>query len=119
MNKKKSFAFGKDIYLLGRDKYGTFYWLEAPSWNCGWYWGFGYVETYTNNRSPKNSKDISSHSHFDGLMKENYLVETTFNKKELYPLFEEFYRLKETKNDHIDKVVLPELFERILNILKP
>lgn len=65
LNKQKSFAFGKDIYLLGQDMEGTNYWLEAPKWDCGWYWGFGYVETYTNNRNPSLSKDISSHQHID------------------------------------------------------
>lgn len=46
MKKEKRHAFGKDIYLLGVDADGTRYWLEAPSWDCGWYWGFGYVEVY-------------------------------------------------------------------------
>jgi hypothetical protein len=68
MNKKQSHAFGKDIYLLGKTTDGELIWLEAPSWDCGWYWGFGYVETYTNNRRPDLAKDISSHSHFNGLV---------------------------------------------------
>ena len=38
MEKKKSHAFGKDVYLLGTIN-GKMQWLEAPSWNCGWYWG--------------------------------------------------------------------------------
>lgn len=65
MKKEQKNAFGKNIYLLGKDEQGQKYWLEAPSWDCGWYWGFGYVETYTNNRSPENSKDISSHQHIE------------------------------------------------------
>lgn len=68
MEKRKSHAFGKDVYLLGRNKYGELLWLESPSWDCGWYWGFGYVEIYTNNRYPHLARDISSHSHFDGLV---------------------------------------------------
>ena len=52
MKKEKRFAFGKNIYLLGSDKDGVKYWLEEASWDCGWYWGFGYVETYTNNSNP-------------------------------------------------------------------
>ena len=43
MLKRKSFAFNKDIYFLGTDKNGVNYWLEAAKWNCGWYWGGGYV----------------------------------------------------------------------------
>ena len=49
MKKQTTTAFKKKIYLLGADAEGTKYWLEAPSWDCDWYWGFGYVETYTNN----------------------------------------------------------------------
>lgn len=67
VNKQKKHAFGKDIYFLGQDKNGVNYWLEAASWDCSWYWGGGYVETYTNNRSPEKSRDINSHQHFDGL----------------------------------------------------
>lgn len=70
MNKiarEKSHAFGKDVYLLGRYKTGEFLWLESPSWDCEWYWGFGYVETYTHNSRPDLSRDITSHSHFSSL----------------------------------------------------
>jgi hypothetical protein len=67
MKKRKSRAFGKDIYFLGCDSDGTRYWLEAACWDCEWYWGGGYVETYTNNSSPEKSRDIKSHQHFDGL----------------------------------------------------
>ena len=65
INKNKSHAFNKDIYLLGSDSDGIKYWLEAPSWDCDRYWGFGYVETYTNNENPSLSKDIKSHSHIE------------------------------------------------------
>jgi hypothetical protein len=111
IKKKVSHAFRKDIYLLGADKDGTFYWLEAPKWDCGWYWGFGYVETYTNNKSPERSKDISSHQHIDssflgqvgGVYVHNLhdcpkLHQPTFTEKEgweLSELFKQFYLLKE------------------------
>ena len=123
INKQKSFAFGKDIYLLGEDKEGIKYWLEAPKWDCGWYWGFGYVETYTNNNNPSSSKDISSHQHISGFLGEqekyNYekgcfvkddfgfvsnlidsktFVKTTFNESEswkLTELFKQFYLLRD------------------------
>lgn len=67
MLKRKTCAFGKDIYLLGKDSNGTMYWLEAANWYCNWYWSGGYVETYTNNKSPERARDINSHQHFDGL----------------------------------------------------
>ena len=109
MKKEKTKAFGKDIFLLGKDKEGTKYWLEAASWDCGWYWGFGYVETYTNNNCPHIAKDIESHQHFDGLFfnknKNGYdafkefFAEYTITDKELWKLLElmkTFYALKET-----------------------
>lgn len=70
LQKRKSHAFGKDIYLVGREKgeHGRLVWLESPSWDCGWYWGFGYMETYTNDRSPQIARDIQSHSHWSGFL---------------------------------------------------
>lgn len=112
--KQTSTAFRKDIYLLGTDTDGIKYWLEAPKWDCGWYWGFGYVETYTNNNNPSISKDINSHQHIDSSFmgkigeKNEYihniydcplLATTTFTKAEgwiLSELFKSFYQLKET-----------------------
>lgn len=113
LNKKKSHAFGKDCYLLGKDSDGVFYWLESPSWDCGWYWGFGYIETYTNNKNPSASRDITSHQHFDGFVgkkdaKGNYvhhinessdLVETVLTESEsweLSDLMKRFYTLRES-----------------------
>lgn len=119
--KQKSFAFRKDIYLLGWDADGINYWLEAPSWDCSWYWGFGYVETYTNNANPSKAKDINSHEHISGFMgqQEEYdsakgcfvkgkyihnlidckkFARTTFDEKEsweLSELFNQFYFLKD------------------------
>lgn len=109
MKKRTCEAFGKKIYLLGKDKDGVNYWLEAPSWDCGWYWGFGYVETYTNNNHPNKAKDIESHQHFDGLFfnknkngydaYKDFFAEITVSDKELWQLLElmkTFYCLKET-----------------------
>ena len=62
LEKRVSKAFGKKIYLLGTFEGGHNFWLEEPKWECGWYWGFGYVETYT----------IESHQHYDGLCFKKY-----------------------------------------------
>ena len=97
-------------YLLGKNQNGERVWLETPSWDCDWYWGFGYLVT-------KNS-----HTHADGLtgrheywdsekqcfrLTSEYihniydspeLVETTFTRNEgwnLSELFREFYLLKD------------------------
>lgn len=108
MKKKKCHAFGKDIFFLGRDKKGIYYWLEDASWDCDWYWGLGYVETYTNNENPQDAKDINSHQHFDSLFfkgnkngydaYKEFFTEITLNDKELWKLIElmrSLYTLKE------------------------
>ena len=155
MKKKTSYAFGKKIYLLGKDENGTLYWLEEPSWDCGWYWGFGYIETYTNNKNPHLARDINSHQHWQGLIMnskcnayDNFkklFIETPLSDNEIWELCDymrTFYSLREVaelfnhgyshytekakiddlknqeQEDLINKKWLPEVFERIKNILK-
>jgi len=69
IEKQKSHAFGKDVYLLGINEYGEKMWLEAAKWDCEWYWGFGYIETYQlgNGKTcePERANDINSHTHWD------------------------------------------------------
>ena len=113
LNKQQSHAFNKDCFLLGKDSDGVLYWLESPSWDCGWYWGFGYVESYTNNENPSRSRDINSHQHFEGFVgkknaKGDYihhinespdLVETVLTESEswqLSDLMKRFYTLRES-----------------------
>ena len=62
LEKRVSKAFKKKVYLLGTFRDGRNFWLVEPKWECGWYWGFGYVETYT----------IESHQHYDGLCFKKY-----------------------------------------------
>lgn len=82
MKKRVEKAFGKKIYLLGEDKNGIKYWLEEAKWDCDWYWGFGYIETYTNNNNPRVAQDINSHQHFDDL----------FLNKNIFNSFKEFFK---------------------------
>jgi len=109
LKKTKDHAFNKDVYLLGKDADSVKYWLESPKWDCGWYWGFGYVETYKQNRQPSKALDISSHSHADGEYKGtesdkniftgDFLTVKTFSEKEgweLRELMTEFYFLRES-----------------------
>lgn len=106
MEKQQSRAFGKEVYLLGADEDGIKYWLEAPSWDCGWYWGFGYIETYTSNNNPSTSRDINTHQHAGDFMdwciewnsKTPTLKETTFSNKEAWELCELFKRFNLFKN---------------------
>lgn len=109
MKKTTDHAFGKEVYLLGIDENGTKYWLKEPKWDCGWYWGMGYIETYTNKNHPHLAKDISSHQHFDSTIlnkKQNgfdefksFFKESVLNDNELWKLIELFktaYTLQET-----------------------
>lgn len=106
MEKKIINKFGKH-YLLGINKEGQYVYLEKESWDCDWYWGFGYLHTFTNNRHPEKSKDIDSHFHFDSTflkgpdcsydMFNNYFAETVLTKEEIWELCDymmTFYSLK-------------------------
>ena len=49
LKKKIVHAFGDAYYLLGKDEDGVKWYLRKPTWDCGWYWGFGYLDSFTNN----------------------------------------------------------------------
>lgn len=102
---KKEIKFnGYKYWLLFQDEKGINYWLEEPSWSCGWYWGFGYIETFTNNKCPQRSADIASHNHFDtmflGSAKDTLKfikAKSPFNNKEVWQILElmqSYYALK-------------------------
>lgn len=98
MKKKCQKFFGKYVYLLGEDKYGIKYWMEEATWNCNWYYGGGYVETYTKNINPEYAIDINSHQHFDELFLNNsncafdnfkkFFTETPFSDSEIWKIVE-------------------------------
>ena len=98
MNKRKEHAFGRDIYLIGKDKNGRNHWIVQGSWDCEWYWGFGYVQTYTNNNNPAQARDIETHSHFDSMFFngnkngfdnfKDFFVETPFTDSEIWEICE-------------------------------
>lgn len=89
---------GHNYFLLGKDKEGIYYWLREGDWQCGWYWGIGYVNAFTNNKRPEVAKDIQSHQHFDKLFLDAgsscfeyfkiLLVETCLNDSEIWILLE-------------------------------
>ncbi len=56
--KKLKTVSNEDMFLLGVTKDKARIYLERGSWDCGWYYGFGYLETF----DPQHS----SHSHFEG-----------------------------------------------------
>ncbi len=90
---------GKKYFLLGRGTDRENYYLEEAHWDCGWYWGLGYVETFTNRRCPHLSRDISSHQHFDGLF---------FNgcrRKNGFDAFKDFFEETPFERDEIWKIL--------------
>lgn len=144
MKKQVKTLFKKKCYLLGKDKDGINYWLEEPSWDCDWYWGLGYIETYTNNRCPAKSRGVQSHQHFDSLflsgpndgisMFNNFFKETTLTKEELYLLIDYMlsaYVLKHTsdllhqgcswitKRAKLKEIEQPEMYEKINKEILP
>ncbi len=97
INKKTSKAFGKNVYLLGQDQDGINYWLEEPTFDCGWYWGLAYIESYTHNTRPDLAKDINSHEHFDSKFLDgkgyvdgyqNFFKKSVLDRHSIYRLFE-------------------------------
>ena len=138
MNKQKLAT----LYLLGTDEDGIKYWLKAPSWDCDWYWGFGYIETKDSHQHANNFMDWCKE--WNG--KEPILKKTTFTDNEawqLCELFKRFYMFKdmaeyyhiggahittikdevskkdEEKEKHINEVEIPYITAKILDILKP
>lgn len=155
MEKKIINKFGTH-YLLGVDKDGDYVWLEKESWDCDWYWGFGYLHTYTNNINPERSRDLSSHFHFDSTFFhtgkgvdeafKEYFQETVLTDSELWQLIDlmkTYYTLRASAEifrhgysyftekakidklkspmteDMINKILLPEVFNKIEQILTP
>lgn len=95
--KKNSFSkFGHKYYLLGTDKEGIKYFLEEASWDCDWYWGGGYIETFTNNTNPVCSRDIDSHHHFN-------LMFLTYNKNG-FDMFKDFFKETPFTDNEIWKI---------------
>ena len=80
-------------YLLGVDREGDYVWLEKESWDCNWYWGFGYLHTFTNNLHPERAKDLASHFHFDS---------TFFNKQSCsFEVFKEYFKESVLTDDEL------------------
>lgn len=55
--------------LLGIRKDGQKVWLSEPKWDCGWYWGFGYLGEYSGREI-----EYLDHSEFQKLIYNNFKV---------------------------------------------
>ena len=94
MNKETRKVNGKYQFLLGK-KDGNTYWLQKASFDCDWYWGIGYVESYRGHGS--SDRSWRSHQHFDGLFLKpakfvegfkEFFDETPFTDSEIWQILE-------------------------------
>jgi hypothetical protein len=114
MNKTVKKIIAKEVnakgnFLLGKDADGVKYWLAKASWDCGWYWGFGYVQTKDSHEhidssflgklsfynTEKKVWDYTEYIH--NIYDTPRLTEVTFTESEgwvLSELFFTFYTLK-------------------------
>jgi len=53
---------GKDKVFFGKNEHGERIYLQKPTWDCGWYWSFGYL----------GNKDC--HYHLDGYQKKDHCL---------------------------------------------
>ena len=146
MKKRITIRHDKEMYLIGKNTYGENVYLPKASWDCGWYWGFGYLETL-NSHTHFDSEILNNKEHIHGHdMFEKYFVESVLTDDEIWELvdyMQTFYNLRESaeifgrgysycterakidelKNDEIvnkiNKIMLPKLFERVYALLEP
>ena len=95
MKKEVRKVNGKYQFLLGK-KDGEKYWLERATFDCEWYWGIGYVESYLGNGSADRS--CTGYTHFDCLffngprdcksMFDSFFDETPFTSDEIWEILE-------------------------------
>ncbi|MCM1178670.1 MAG: hypothetical protein NC347_00300 [Clostridium sp.] len=86
----------KEAYFLGTGKSGLHFYMQKESWECDWFWSFGYIATYTNNDNPEKSSDTRFLQHFDSLFLGKNLSDPFINFFCFMPLSsEERYQLLE------------------------
>ena len=130
--------------LLGYNNNEPIY-LSPPSWDCGWYWGFGYlgnknshyhvdgltkIETYNSDTKVFTTKSVNL---YDGFI-EHFGKTLRVRKSDLWTLvelFKTFYTLKETAevlgrggshyttNPAKDIIINKDEVERINNVVLP
>ena len=79
-------------FLLGATNNGDYIYLSDFSWDCGWYWGGGYLKYHY-----KNHRGYNTHTHFDSVFLKGAsmidVVRNTFKWSTLTE--EEWYRLSD------------------------
>lgn len=126
MKKQQVKKGSNTYYLLGTDINDTKYWLVSPSWDCDWYWGFGYIKTFERNFAPNIARDLDMHVHVDtsdkviadgkNIFTDGFFADPTFSDNEgwkLRELFAQFYTLHEaykifrSGNAHVSGSIKP------------
>ena len=63
------------MWLLGKTEDGQRIYLEDFKWDCGWYWGGGYLKWYA-----RGAKAWHSHTHFGSTFGDYTDTHTGYNK---------------------------------------
>lgn len=131
--------YPKKVYLGHYD--GERIYLSAPSWDCGWYWGFGYLGNDNRHYHVSGlSKDTDLKTGFDNHFGDSFIVRPSM-RWTFAELFQSFYDLQRTAKilgrggshlsmnparevikdegavKRINEKVLPEIFKEIYKIL--
>ena len=122
--------------------------LSAPSWDCGWYWGFGYIGNSNRHyhikglNKDKHGRETNLHDGIINHFGDSFVIKGDTERWKFAELFRSFYVLKEvaevynrggghyTKNpcesliknrdeyERINKIVLPAIFEEIYLLIE-
>lgn len=124
-----------DSIIIG-EYHGETVTLAPPSWNCGWYWGFGYIQ---NDNLHTHFDSIGEKNMFDNIKESftNFIITDDSDLWKFCELMQTFYTLKKTaevfgrggsnystnpcselvKNTseaaRINEIVLPAIFDQI------
>ena len=106
-------------------------WLAPPSWDCGWYWGYGYIQ---NNNLHTHFNLLDTNDNLFNAIQKRFDGTFSLQGKNLWAfceLLQTFYTLKEianvysrgsshyTSNPLADILRNPEEYKRINEILLP
>lgn len=132
-------TYNKRIFL-GIDSEGENIYYYSPSWDCGWYWSFGYLGNNNRSYSLKSLIEGASFDNIKNHFSDKFVIKNS-NIWVFLELAKTAYALKETAEilgrggshmttnpvkdiiinkdevTRINKTVLPEIFDEINNLL--
>lgn len=122
-------------YLGKRKEDGKKVYILAPTWDCNWYWSFGYLNAtgehfHLRNYGDKNWKDCLERDYIlnvklrgDNLWKFYELAKTAYKLKEVAEILGRGWQITEnplgeliknqTESNRINQIVLPQVFDAI------